>query len=82
MEFWQWLFYNAISFGVDNSSSSRADNLKNSFLVLEERDTFGINGSFGAPEKRFSINFSKANTKSCLSLYHNADSSYLFFNGK
>ena len=36
------------------------------------------------PKKKFSINFSKANTKVCLSLYHhyNADNSYLFVNGK
>ena len=34
--------------GVDNSSSSQADNLKNNFLVLGEGYTFGINGSFGA----------------------------------
>ena len=30
----------------------------------------------------FSINFSKANTKFCLSLHHNADKNYLFVNGK
>ena len=38
-----------IIFGVDNSSSSHADNLKH------EGDTFGINGSFGAPEKCFML---------------------------
>ena len=32
--------------------------------------------------KKFSINFSKANTKLCLSLHYNADNSYLFVNGK
>ena len=73
---------NFIIFGVDNSSSSHADNLKNNFLVLGEGDTFGINGSFGAPEKKLSIHFSKANTKFCLSLHYNADKSYLFVNGK
>ena len=35
---------------VDNSSSSHADNCKN-FLILGEGDTFGINVSFGGPEK-------------------------------
>ena len=45
-------------------------------------DTFGINGSFGAPEKKFSINFGKANTKFCLCLHYNADNSHLFANGK
>ena len=50
--------------------------------MLGEEDTFGINGSFGAPEKKVSINFSKANKKFCWSLYYNADNSYLFVNGK
>ena len=73
---------NVIISGVDNSSSSHADNLKNSFLMLGEGDTFGINGSFGAPEKKFSINFKKANAKLCLSLHYSANNSYLFVNGK
>ena len=32
--------------------------------------------------KKFNINFTKVNTKFCLSLYYNADNSYLFLNGK
>ena len=68
-------------FGVDNRSSSPIDNLKNNFLILGERDPFGINGSFVAPEKRFNINFSKTNTKFGLGLHCNADISY-FVNGK
>ena len=43
---------NVIIFGVDNSSSSHTDNLKNDFLILGEGDTFGINGRFGAPENK------------------------------
>ena len=38
-------------FGVDNSSLSHTDNLKNNSLILGEEDAFGINGSSGAPEK-------------------------------
>ena len=34
------------------SSSSHVDNRKNDFVVLGESQTFGINGSFGSPEKR------------------------------
>ena len=34
---------------LDKSSSYHANNRKNDFLVLDEGDTFGINGSFGAP---------------------------------
>ena len=71
---------NVIIFGIDNSSSSHTDPLNN-FLILSERDTFGINGRFGSP-KKFSINFSKANTKFCLSLHYNADNSNLFVNAK
>ena len=44
--------------------------------------TFGINGSFSSPEKKFGISFSKANTKFCLRLHYNGDNSYLFVNGK
>ena len=33
-------------------------------------------------KKKFSINFTKANPKFCLSLHYNADYSYLFVNGK
>ena len=51
-------------------------------LVLGEGSTFGVNERFGSAEKKFSINFSKANTKFCLSLHCNADNKYLFVNGK
>ena len=33
-------------------------------------------------KKKFSINFSKANTRFCLSLHYNADNNYLSVNGK
>ena len=46
---------NIIIFAVDISSSSHTDNPKNYFLILDERDTFGINGSFGAPKKSILI---------------------------
>ena len=69
---------NVVIFGGDNSSSSHADNGKNEFLVLGEGLTYGING---APEKRFSINFTKAKTKFCLSSHYNHDNSYLFVLG-
>ena len=67
---------------VDNSSSSHSDSPKNNFLILGEGPTFGINRCFGAPEKEFDVNFSKANAKFCLSLHYNDDNSYLFVNGK
>ena len=47
---------NVLIFGVDSSSSSHADTLKNDFLILGEGNTFDINGSFGAPEKKWKRN--------------------------
>ena len=44
---------NVVIFGFGNSSSSHIDNLKNDFLIFDEGDAFGINGGFGAPEKKF-----------------------------
>ena len=44
-------------FGVDGSSSTHANNRKNNF---GESRTYGINGSFASPQKKVSINFSKA----------------------
>ena len=35
-----------------------------------------------ALNKKIAINFTKANTKFCLSLHYNADNNYLFVNGK
>ena len=51
-------------------------------LILGDSPTYGINGSFGSPEKKFNINLTEANTKFCLSLHYNADNIYLFVNGK
>ena len=65
-----------VIFGVDNSSSSHANNWKNNFLVVGEGFTQGINDSTGVAEEN-SIKSSKANTKFSLSLHHNGDESYL-----
>ena len=53
---------NVIIFGVDNSSSHTDKlllkiirNLKNYFLILDEGDTFGINGSFSVREKKLTL---------------------------
>ena len=46
---------NVIIYGADNNSSSHTDNRKNNFLVLGEGDASGINGTFCALEKKFSI---------------------------
>ena len=62
-----WIFgddfaRNTVTFCFDNSLSPHADNHKNNFLILGEVPTFGINGSLGSPEKKFSISL-------CLSLH-------------
>ena len=46
---------NIIIFDVYNSSLSHTDNRKSYFLILGEVDTFGINGSFGAPKKSLAL---------------------------
>ena len=73
---------NVVTFVVDNSSSSHSDNRKNIFLVLGEGPNYVINGSFGSPEKKFSINFSKTSIKFLLTLHYNGDNSSLFVYGK
>ena len=45
--------------------------------MLGEGPTYGINGSYDLAEKKFSINFSKTNTKFGLSLHYNGDNSLL-----
>ena len=73
---------NVISFSVDDSSPSHSENRKNNLFNIRWSPTFEINRRFGSPEKKFSINFAKANTKFCLSLHYNEDNSYLFVNGR
>ena len=53
----------------------------NNILVLGKDFTQGINGTTLYAETLYSINFTKANTKFCLSLHYNGVNSYLFFNG-
>ena len=79
---WSYYAKNVIIFGIDSSSSSHADNQKNDFLVLDERDTFGINRKFGAPEKKLALILVKQRQFFFLSLHYNDDNSYLFVNGK
>ena len=73
---------NVIIIDVDDSSSSQADNCKNNFLVVGEGPTFGINGNFHSPGKKFSVHFSKINTKFWLTLHFSANKSYLLVNEK
>ena len=66
--------------GVDNSISYDIDHRKKKVLVFSEGPAGGINDRTGSAEKKFSINFSRAKTKFCLSLHYNGDESYLYVN--
>ena len=68
-----------IIFGVDMSSSPRIDN-KKYISVLSKGPTQGLEHTLTA-EKLYSVNFTKENTKFCLSLHYNGANSYLFVNG-
>ena len=79
----EWNFGNdfariVLIFGFDNSSSYHTDDRKNNLLILGEWNTFGLNGSFGAPEKKFSINFCKEKANFCLVLDYSHNNIYLF----
>ena len=77
---------NVIIFSFDNGSSAHSDNGKNSFLVLGEVPTDGVNDSIGTAEQKFSFNFKerqtkkdkvKRKTKFCLSLHYDDNSCLL-----
>ena len=71
---------NVIISGVDMSSSPHIDSKKKDILILGEGPTQGLEHTLTA-EKLYSINFTKENTKFCLSLHYNGANSYLFVNG-
>ena len=71
---------NVIIFGADMGSSSHIDNKKKNILILGKGPTQGLEHTLTA-EKLYSINFTKENTKFCLSLHYNGANSYLFVNG-
>ena len=72
---------NVIIFGVDLSSSTKIDNKKKDILILGKGPTQGLGEHSLSAEKMYSINFTKVNTKFCLSLHYNGANSYLFVNG-
>ena len=72
---------NVIIFGLDMSSTTKIDNRKKDILILGKDPTQGLEHAL-SPEKMYSINFTKGNAKSCLSLHCNKANRYLFVNGK
>ena len=69
-----------IIFGADMSSYSRIDNKKKDIFILGKGPTQGLEHTLTA-KKLYSINFTKGNTKFCLSLHYSGANSYLFVNG-
>ena len=63
------------------SSSVHANNKTKNILVLGRGFTQGLDNTTIYAEKMYSINFTKTNTKFCLSLNYNGSKSYLFVNG-
>ena len=72
---------NVIIFGTDMSSSVHANNRTKNILVLGKDFVQGLENTTIYAEKLYSINFSKTDTKFCLSLHYNGRNSYLFVNG-
>ena len=55
------------------SSSTKIDNRKKDILILDRGPMQGLENTLRA-EKMYSINFTKKNTKFCLSLHYNGAS--------
>ena len=70
-----------IIFEVDMSSSTKIDNRGKNILIAGKGPTQGLGKHSLSAEKMYSINFTKVNTKFCLSLHYNGANSYLFVNG-
>ena len=64
------------------SSSIHATNRANNIYVMEFKVIQGINDTTIYAEKLFHNNFTEFGVKFVLSLHYNADSSYLFANGR
>ena len=71
---------NVIIFGVAMSSSWHTNNNKKNILIFGEGPKQGLEHAPTA-EKLYSINFTKSNTKFCLSLHYNGTNIDLFVNG-
>ena len=72
---------NVIILGVDMSSSPHFDIKGKDILILGKGPTQGLGEHSLTAEKIYSINFTKENTKFCLSLHYNGANSYLFVKG-
>ena len=71
---------NCIIFGQDMRSSVHTNNNTKNILVLGKDFVQGLRNTKIYAEKLYSINFTKADTKFCLSLHYNGDNCYLVVN--
>ena len=71
---------NVIIFGVDMRFSAHIDNKKKDILILGKWPTEGLEHTLTA-EEMYTISFTVAKNKFCLSLHYNGANSYLFVNG-
>ena len=71
---------NVVIFGVNMDSWPFSDNKGKNILTLGKGQTEGLGEHSLEAEKIYSINFTKINTKFCLSLHYNEANSYLFVN--
>ena len=72
---------NVLIFGVDMSLSAEIDNWKKDVLILSKGPTQGLEHTLSV-EKMYWINFTKENTKFCLSLHYTGADSCLILNAK
>ena len=72
---------NVIIIGVDNISSTHADNRKKDTLILGTGPIDGLDDTKLTVEAEYSINFREQQKKFRLSLHCNGTNSYLFVNG-
>ena len=71
-----------IIFGVDMNLLTKIDNKGKDILILGTGPTQGLGEHSLSGEKIYLINFTKVNTKFCLSLHYDEANSYLFVNDK
>ena len=72
---------NVIIFGVDMSSSVYSNNKNKDILILGKGQTQGLDNTTLTTEAEHFINFSRSETKFCLSLHYNESNRFVFVNG-
>ena len=71
---------NVVIVGVDNSSSTHADNRKKDIIILGEGSTDKLDDTTKTTEAEYSVNITKSEKKIYLSLRYNEVNSFLFSN--